>query len=132
MATNKPFVSVPSRQTRLYANVSEDRMELLLDRFRASLRQNIDWVGVWSAVFATVASFVGLYESWRGTTVQIILLMATTVFGSVVAYRVFDFLKINRERHPMTNEEFLAALAEEMIVEEERRSAGIDKTSVSI
>lgn len=39
MAPSKQFVNVPTRQTRLYANVSEDRMELLLDRLRASIQK---------------------------------------------------------------------------------------------
>lgn len=48
MAPSKQFVNVPTRQTRLYANVSEDRMELLLDRLRASIQKSVDWVALYS------------------------------------------------------------------------------------
>lgn len=74
MAPSKQFVNVPTRQTRLYANVSEDRMELLLDRLRASIQKSVDWVGVFSAIFAVIASYISLYDSWKASTIQIVLL----------------------------------------------------------
>ena len=42
MAQSKQFRNLNSRQFRLYKNVSEDRLELLLDRFRASIVGQID------------------------------------------------------------------------------------------
>lgn len=102
MAPSKQFVNVPTRQTRLYANVSEDRMELLLDRLRASIQKSVDWVGVFSAIFAVIASYISLYDSWKASTIQIVLLITTTVFGSIVAYRVAATCWALKKYHPMT------------------------------
>lgn len=132
MPPSKQFINIRARQTRLYTSISEDRMELLLDRFRASQHQDIDWVGVLSAAFATVVSFIGLWDAWKGSPMQIVLLVATTVFGSIVTYHVVRLWRFNKARKPMTNEEFLAALAEEQEEEPEQPSVNVDKASVSI
>lgn len=132
MPPSKQFTCVRSRQTRLYTNVSEDRMELLLDRFRSSLKQDIDWVGVSSALFATIASFIGLWDAWRGAPMQIALLIATSVFGAIVSFHIVSRLMTNRKNRPMTNEEFLAKLVEEIAEENERQAARMDKAAVTI
>ncbi len=132
MAPSKQFVNVPTRQTRLYANVSEDRMELLLDRLRASIQKSVDWVGVFSAIFAVIASYISLYDSWKASTIQIVLLITTTVFGSIVAYRVAATCWALKKYHPMTNEEFLTALAEVQEDESEQQTEKVKDASVQI
>lgn len=132
MAPSKQFVNVPTRQTRLYANVSEDRMELLLDRLRASIQKSVDWVGVFSAIFAVIASYISLYDSWKASTIQIVLLITTTVFGSIVAYRVAATCWALKKYHSMTNEEFLTALAEVQEDESEQQSEKVKDASVNI
>lgn len=51
MAPSKHFVDVPTRQVRMYKSVSEDRLQLLLDRLRANVSYRIDWVSYISALF---------------------------------------------------------------------------------
>lgn len=84
--------NVPTRQTRLYSKVSGDRMELLLDRFRASMQPKIDWVGAFASAFTAVAGFIALAESWKGSVLQISLLICMTVFATVIVYRMIDAL----------------------------------------
>lgn len=131
MPPSKQFVNVRTRQTRLYANVSEDRLELLLDRLRTSIQKGTDWVGVSGAGFTTIASYVGLYESWAGSATQIGLLIITTIFGSIIAYRVAATCWALKKYHPMTNDEFLTALAEEE-EDSERQNEKVKDASVQI
>lgn len=131
MPPSKQFVNVRTRQTRLYANVSEDRLELLLDRLRSSMKKGVDWVGVSGAGFTTVASYAGLFESWVGSATQISLLIVTTIFGSIITYRVVDAFLSSKKFHPMTNDEFLTALAEEE-EDSERQSEKVKDASVQI
>lgn len=132
MPPSKQFVDVPTRQTRLYKSVSEDRMELLLDRLRASLQQKIDWVGSCSAVFTGLASFLALAESWKGTGSQIIYLVLTVVFVTIVCWRTGSMWLTTRNQHPMTNEEFLNALAEEQEEDTEKQKESVNDASVKI
>lgn len=130
MPPSKQFQDVQARRVRLYKGVSEDRMELLLDRFRLSLQQKIDWVGAGSAVFTGVASFASLYESWNGTQSQIGYLVATVVFVTIVCWRTGALWWSSRNTHPMTNEEFLSAIAEEEEEESEAQKESINNASM--
>ena len=133
MAPSKQFVNVNSRQTRLYKNVSEDRLELMLDRFRASMGTKVDWVGCGAALFSAIAYLCALYDSWVGSRVQIAMLCLTMVFGTVVSYRMIVALWKARQSKPMTNADFLSELVEEQECDEdEMQTARIKDASVSI
>lgn len=105
-------------------------MELLLDRLRLSLQQRIDWVGAVSALFTGIASFASLWESWKGSPTQISYLIATVIFVTIVCWRTGDVWLTSRKTHPMTNDEFLSALAEEEEEESEIQKESIDKASM--
>ena len=133
MAPSKQFVNVNSRQTRLYKNVSEDRLELLLDRFRARMDTKVDWIGCLAALFAAAACLYTLYDSWIGSLVQIAMLCLTMVFGTVVSYRMIIACYQNRNSKPMTNADFLSELVEEQEDEEDAmQTARVKDASVSI
>lgn len=133
MAPSKQFVNVNSRQTRLYKNVSEDRLELMLDRFRASMGPKVDWVGCGAALFSAIACLYALYDSWIGSRVQIAMLCLTMVFGTVVSYRMIVAWCKDRQSKPMTNADFLSELVEEQEDDEdEMQTARIKDASVSI
>lgn len=130
MAPSKQVRGIRAKPVRIYNGVSEDRMELLLDRLRLSLQQRIDWVGAVSALFTGIASFASLWESWKGSPTQISYLIATVIFVTIVCWRTGDVWLTSRKTHPMTNDEFLSALAEEEEEESEIQKESIDKASM--
>ena len=107
-------------------------MELLLDRFRASMENKIDWIGYATSLLTVASGYGALYESWAGNWIQISLLIATTVFATVIAYRMIFALIASKSSHPMTNQEFLSAFAKEQEDEESRTAEKISDASVQI
>ena len=132
MAQSKQFRNLNSRQVRLYKNVSEDRLELLLDRFRASIVGQIDWIGSCAALFSVVTSLFALCESWICSNNQLMMFGLSIIFGTVVAYRMIVSLLRVRKCKPMTNEAFLKELAEEQKDEDATQTEEVKGASVSI
>lgn len=101
-----------ARTVTLYNDVSEDRLELLLDRFRSSIKAEFDWIGYIGSVAAVVASIISLFSDWRGSVFQIVSFGILLIFGSVVAYRGVEKYRESKDKHEMTNDEFINALFE--------------------
>lgn len=130
MAPSKHFVDVPTRQVRMYKSVSEDRLQLLLDRLRANVTYRIDWVSYISALFSAVVTIYTIYDSWKGTGSQVVLLMMTSVFITALCLRAYDSYNDGKQIQPMSNEDFLNELAEEPNEEIEDQKESINNASV--
>lgn len=130
MPPSKHFIDVPTRQVRMYKSVSEDRLQWLLDRLRANVSYRIDWVSYVSALFSAVVTVYTIYDSWKGTGMQVFLLMMTTVFITALCIRAYDSYSNEQKIQPMSNEDFLSELAEEQSEEAEEQKESISNASV--
>lgn len=130
MPPSKQFVDVPTRQVRMYKSVSEDRLQLLLNKLRESISYRVDWVSYVSAIFSAVVTIGSICDSWKGTWWQVLLLMLTSVFITALCIRAHDSYCEEKASQPLSNEDFLRELAEEQNETSEAQKDSVTDASI--